>query len=317
MAMLRPTRAQLAGFFSVLVLWPCMGGSPPLHNNNVSIVSTRTWWVGEGKAHYLDMNKEADKRIHFMDRAAWYALYTIPYLHVHSVSQHAAEGAPPTVNQEKLVFNETPRSTVWNVQGSSLRGTCTLPAAAAHHRLKDALGWQGHNMTNLVVYVHGFNNDANAAYTALVKHVLTGPGVPPGSAIDGIIYDWASTHSTVNVGNVLASAFSYAQDSDSALSASRPLAWLLCLLMASGATDRIHIMAHSLGTRVAVEALNHITSAHEMSCYGEPWQQAHTDEVPTTCSLSQARVWKERMGRIRTINLVQADMNIIQASKAA
>ena len=98
------------------------------------------------------------------------------------------------------------------------------------------------NQREVMVFVHGFNNTfADGLYrTAQIRHDFNIPGV-------AVHYAWPSA------GNALG----YAYDRDSALFARDGLETLLREIAASG-SNRIVLVAHSLGSSVTMEALRQL-----------------------------------------------------------
>lgn len=108
--------------------------------------------------------------------------------------------------------------------------------------LQRALAARPANQREVMVFVHGFNNTfADGLYrTAQIRHDFDIPGV-------AVHYAWPSA------GNALG----YAYDRDSALFARDGLETLLAEIAASG-SNRIVLVAHSLGSSVTMEALRQL-----------------------------------------------------------
>lgn len=96
---------------------------------------------------------------------------------------------------------------------------------------------------NVYVFVHGFNTGFahNCGVAAEMFHYLGRDGVM-------ISYDWPSKDSL----------FSYSADKATASACVRGLRQLLAHLARDTAVDRIHVLAHSAGAPIAIEALHDI-----------------------------------------------------------
>ena len=115
-------------------------------------------------------------------------------------------------------------------------------ASAFRGALQDELASRPADQREVMVFVHGFNNTfADGLYrTAQIRHDFDIPGV-------AVHYAWPSA------GNALG----YAYDRDSALFARDGLETLLREIAASG-SNRIVLVAHSLGSSVTMEALRQL-----------------------------------------------------------
>jgi esterase/lipase superfamily enzyme len=96
---------------------------------------------------------------------------------------------------------------------------------------------------DVLLYVHGFNQtfEAGAIHAAQLSHGLRFPG-------ETMLFSWPSK----------ASLLDYGYDRESAMWSRDALEQVLARLIAGPATARIHIVAHSIGTMVAMEALRQI-----------------------------------------------------------
>lgn len=115
-------------------------------------------------------------------------------------------------------------------------------AAGFRAALRQALARQPSGQREVMVFVHGFNNSfADGLYrTAQIRHDYDVPGV-------AVHYAWPSA------GNPLG----YAYDRDSALFARDGLEQLLREIAADG-SHRIVLVAHSLGSNIAMEAMRQL-----------------------------------------------------------
>lgn len=135
----------------------------------------------------------------------------------------------------------------------------------------------------VVVFVHGFNNDLEGAR-------INGEQIAdalPGKKV--IVFDWASTNSgsLVDIGRY------YAKDAESALASVRALTWLLHVLLSSIDT-KLHILCHSMGSRVTVESIKSMSHDYAL---------LH--------SVNKGNMYEEMLGKIGSIIFKQPDIDII------
>jgi esterase/lipase superfamily enzyme len=118
-------------------------------------------------------------------------------------------------------------------------------AAGFRAALRQTLAARPQGQREVMVFVHGFNNSfADGLYrTAQIRHDFDVPGV-------AVHYAWPSA----------ANPLGYAYDRDSALFARDGLEHLLREIAAEGA-HRIVLVAHSLGSNIAMEAMRQLRIA--------------------------------------------------------
>ena len=108
----------------------------------------------------------------------------------------------------------------------------------------------GKEETEILIYIHGFNSSLQDAEDNGSELCGTGRRV--------VVFDWAST----NGGGIKDVPMFYAKDEEAALASVRPLVWLLLLLFKS--TRTVHILAHSMGSRIAIEALRQLSRESDL-----------------------------------------------------
>jgi esterase/lipase superfamily enzyme len=103
---------------------------------------------------------------------------------------------------------------------------------------------------DLLIYVHGFNQTFETA-------TLDAARLSDGIRFRGetMVFSWPSK----------AKLFDYAYDRESAMWSRDALERVLSLLMASPGVGRIHIVAHSVGTMLSMEALRQIYARHGLA----------------------------------------------------
>lgn len=111
--------------------------------------------------------------------------------------------------------------------------------------IKQLLGYI--NSEEILLYIHGFNTSNTDAIEQGNILAQTNRTV--------IVYDWASTSKKGIYLDILLRF--YTKDAEAAIASVRPLVWLLHIILLMN--KRVHILAHSMGARVAVGALNNLT----------------------------------------------------------
>lgn len=152
------------------------------------------------------------------------AVVSIPFIHKTGVIERPAWW--------KLEFSEDPKKHV------VVTALDKLDAAAFYGSVSEAATAASQNQA--LVFIHGFNVPFAAAIrrTAQVTYDLNFPGV-------ALAYSWPSQ------GNLAA----YTVDEDNAVWTVPHLVTVLTDLRKNTQVDKIHIVAHSMGTRVLTEAL--------------------------------------------------------------
>ena len=99
----------------------------------------------------------------------------------------------------------------------------------------------------VLVYVHGFN-------TTFENAVVSGASLSDGVGFAGqtVVFTWPSR----------GTLFDYGYDRDSAMLSRRPLVQALDDLLASEATGRVNVVAHSIGTMLATQAMFELYKKH-------------------------------------------------------
>jgi len=130
---------------------------------------------------------------------------------------------------------------------------------------------------DILLYVHGFNTSLEEARLRLAQIVYDGrfSGVP-------VLFTWPSK----------ANLFSYVSDKDSATSSRDALEKVLSDLSALPDVGRIHILAHSMGSWLAMEALR------ENAIAGHPDLDGRLGDVMLAAPDLDLNVFKQQMARL-------------------
>ncbi len=130
---------------------------------------------------------------------------------------------------------------------------------------------------DVLVYVHGFNTGFDEARFRLAQIVTDGnfTGVP-------VLFTWPSR----------AQLLAYGSDKESATASRDPLEKLLQDLAATPGVGRVHILAHSMGTWLAMEALRQSAIAGQADLGG------HIGEVMLAAPDIDLDVFRGQMARI-------------------
>jgi esterase/lipase superfamily enzyme len=125
-------------------------------------------------------------------------------------------------------------------------GDWRLEAVEPAQRLNDLLA-PGPDRRDVLLYVHGFNQTFETA-------ALDAARLSDGIRFRGetMVFSWPSK----------AKLFDYGYDRESAMWSRDALERVLSLLMASPGVGRIHVVAHSVGTMLSMEALRQIYARH-------------------------------------------------------
>jgi esterase/lipase superfamily enzyme len=152
----------------------------------------------------------------------------------------------------------------------------------------EMLAARGESGRDVLVYVHGFNTDPREASFRLAQIVTdTGfAGVP-------VLFTWPSR----------SSIFGYGADRERATSSRDALERLLVDLSAVQGSGRVHIVAHSMGTWLAMEALRQAAIAGQGNLNGKIGEVmlAHPD-----LDIDVFRAQLARIGRADNISLFVA-----------
>lgn len=230
----------------------------------VAVLTTRRW--DEEAKKYDDYNARLglDYVSELKDSQAF-----PPYLHVE--------------NDKEQLFKTTPHYS----------GTDNFPGDTLLGALKDRTYLEGLNNRILgthkgevVVFVHGFNSDLEGARIN-GKHIANALQT---KNVKVIVFDWASTNS----GNIFDIGRYYAKDAESALVSVRALTWLLHVLLSYTETTKLHILCHSMGSRVTVESIKSMSHDYAL---------LH--------SVNEDKGYKEMLGKIGSIIFKQPDIDII------
>jgi esterase/lipase superfamily enzyme len=130
---------------------------------------------------------------------------------------------------------------------------------------------------DVLLYVHGFNTSLEEARFRLTQIVVDGRfnGVP-------VLFTWPSK----------ANLFSYVSDKDSATSSRDALEKVLLDLAALPDVGRVHILAHSMGAWLAMEALR------ENAIAGHPDLDGRLGDVMLAAPDLDLNVFKQQMARL-------------------
>lgn len=130
---------------------------------------------------------------------------------------------------------------------------------------------------DILLYIHGFNTSLQDARFRLAQVVADGRfgGVP-------VLFTWPSQNNL----------FSYISDKERATASRDPLEKLMLSLSQVPGVGRIHILAHSMGTWLAMEALR------ENAIAGHPDLDGKLGDVMLAAPDIDLAVFKEQMARI-------------------
>ncbi len=142
---------------------------------------------------------------------------------------------------------------------------------------------------DVLLFVHGFNTSYDDARDRLAQVVADGRfgGVP-------VLFTWASQ----------ASVFAYGADRENAMASRDSLEALMLALARVPDVGRVHILAHSMGAWLAMEALR------ENAIAGHPDLDGHLGEVMLAAPDIDAAVFAQQMARLGE----QAHVSILVAS---
>jgi esterase/lipase superfamily enzyme len=124
-----------------------------------------------------------------------------------------------------------------------------LDAIEPAQRLGDLLP-PGQEKRDVLIYVHGFNQTFETATldAARLSDAIRFPG-------ESMVFSWPSK----------AKLFDYGYDRESAMWSRDALERVLSLLIANPGVGRIHVVAHSVGTMLSLEALRQIYARHGLA----------------------------------------------------
>jgi esterase/lipase superfamily enzyme len=130
---------------------------------------------------------------------------------------------------------------------------------------------------DVLLFVHGFNTSFDEARFRLAQIVTDAKfgGVP-------VLYTWASR----------GSVFAYGADRETAMASRDGLEALMLSLAREPGVGRVHILAHSMGAWLAMEALR------ENAIAGHPDLDGHLGEVMLAAPDIDASVFRQQMERI-------------------
>lgn len=190
-------------------------------------------------------------------------------------------GHQPGVIERPSILAES-RKRHFTLASRSPLGGAVTPLAA------EMLAARGDGGRDVLVYVHGFNTDPSEAGFRLAQIVAdTGfAGVP-------VLFTWPSR----------SSIFGYGADRERATSSRDALERLLVELSVTPGAGRVHIVAHSMGTWLAMEALRQAAIGGQGSLNGKIGEVmlAHPD-----LDIDVFRAQLARIGRADNISLFVA-----------
>ncbi len=130
---------------------------------------------------------------------------------------------------------------------------------------------------DVLLFVHGFNTSFEEARFRLAQIVVDGGfnGVP-------VLFTWPSK----------GSLFAYGSDRERAMASRDPLGHLLGLLAAEPDIGKIHVLAHSMGAWLAMEALR------ENAIAGHPDLDGHLGDVMLAAPDIDLDVFRQQMARL-------------------
>ncbi len=130
---------------------------------------------------------------------------------------------------------------------------------------------------DILLFVHGFNTSFDEARFRLAQIVTDGGfnGVP-------VLFTWPSK----------GSVFAYGSDRESAMASRDALGHLLSVLAAEPDIGKIHVLAHSMGAWLAMEALR------ENAIAGHPDLDGHLGDVMLAAPDIDLEVFRQQMARL-------------------
>ena len=130
---------------------------------------------------------------------------------------------------------------------------------------------------DVLLFIHGFNTSFDEARFRLAQIVTDGGfnGVP-------VLFTWPSK----------GSLFAYGSDRESAMASRDALGHLLALLAAEPDIGKIHVLAHSMGAWLAMEALR------ENAIAGHPDLDGHLGDVMLAAPDIDLDVFRQQMARL-------------------
>lgn len=237
----------------------------------VAVLTTRRW--DEDAKKYDDYNARLglDYVSELKDSKAF-----PPYLHVES--------------DKKQLFETFPGDTLLE----ALKETTYLQG------LKNRI--LGTHNGDVVVFVHGFNSDLEGARVN-GKHIAN---ALQKKNVKVIVFDWASTNSgsLVDIGRY------YAKDAESAQVSVRALTWLLHVLL-SCIDTKLHILCHSMGSRVTVESIKSMSHDYALlqSVNEDKWYTEMLEKIgsiifkqPDIDIISMIHFWFKEAYKVGNIN---------------
>ena len=229
---------------------------------------------------------------------------SIPYLHIDS-----------TETQQRVHKN------MFESDENRAYPIFTIDQQKAQNILKNDFKWKD-DKSDVIVFVHGFNTSIEGAQTAarLIRESMDMTNT--NKSIHVIAYDWASTYGSgfwdliTNLFNrsllakvIPSIAKNYAQDSEAAQTSVRPLVWLLYVLLAANSTCKIHIISHSMGTRIVSAAIKNIVINHDM-LKGIKCTHYKDDDNDIMLKVTQVEDHEKIISKIKLLIFKQADMDI-------
>ncbi len=159
----------------------------------------------------------------------------------------------------------------------AVTGRRSLDEDAFNNEIASHISGRIGSSRDVLLYVHGFNTGFDEARFRLAQIVFDARfgGVP-------VLYTWASK----------GSVFAYGADRETAMASRDGLEHLMLALAREPDVGRVHILAHSMGAWMAMEALR------ENAIAGHPDLDGHLGEVMLAAPDIDATVFRQQMARI-------------------
>ncbi len=169
-------------------------------------------------------------------------------------------------------------------------------------------------LNDAILFIHGFNVSNDDAIEN-AKEIQKASGKPI------IVYDWASNYAKFNIFNPMKAAKMYADDFDIADNSVETLIWILIVL--SFEIENLHIIAHSMGSKIAISAITDICNNYRL--HASEFSRSKLDKNMMQKKFSLANdlhkqgfdyiLYTQMLERIKSIVFVQPDVDIITMSR--
>ncbi len=295
-----------------------MGRTANTKAKPITTITTRYWDKDEKR--YIEVNGPKKAKF-FINQITTESKSSIPYLLVDSVTKSDNnnefiykemfdEDTVQEILNENIKHDESQQKKLVALPKNAV-GISTIRPETAQAILEKHFCWDNSPDNDVVLFVHGFNTSMDGAKKS-AEYICDAVNTNSTKPIRVVIFDWASTHTkrfeffqswirdSIIAKFIPSIAKNYAQDSESAQASVRPLVWLLYVLIASKYTGKLHIIGHSMGTKIVAAAIKTIINNYEIL------NAINYDHIDNQ---------KNNISKIKLLIFKQADMDIVNMAE--